>query len=239
LPATCAALVSILWKNECVRSSSAGTSCNIASACLFAQQLQKMGYMEVNAEVSVDMINFQEAKVLQALRWRIHMPNTESWTSTFSARFNVLTKNFMTPTLTYVWQHGMYAARMVMMHQPSSEALPPKQLAAGLFAIGLVGAHLLPLEALRPPQMTDEDWTNLYHATRPQESQPKCMFPANCSERFMKLLTIALGVDLAEIQEFACVAAFAMKDALEAQERDRSPTGVAGPVVCAADPASM
>jgi len=152
----------------------------------------------------------------------------------FTSRFNVLTKNLMTPTLTYVWQHGMFAARMIMMHQASSEALPPKQLAAGLCAIGLVGARLLPLEVVRPRQMTDEDWIRLYHATRPEELHPKCMFPTNCSQRFMKLLMIALGVDLAEIQEFACLAAFAMKDALEAQECARPPIGVG-----AANPASM
>lgn len=215
LPATCVALVAILGKFDCVLARTAITSFSIARACSFAQNLQQMGYTEVNAAVTENMINTQEAKVLQKLRWRIHMPNTESWTSTFSSRFNVLTRNLIAPSLTWVWQHGMFAARMIMMHQASSEALPPKQLAAGLLAIGLVGARLLPLEAVRPHQMTDEDWIHLYHATGPQELHPKCMFPTKCSQRLVKLLTIAVGVDLAKIQEFACLAAFAMKDAQE------------------------
>jgi len=138
----------------------------------------------------------------------------------------------MAPSLTWVWQHSMFAARTIMMHQASSEALPPKQLAAGLLAIGLVGARLLPLEAVRPRHMTDEEWIHLYHATRPQEMHPTCMFPTNCSQRLLNLLMIALGVNLAEIQEFACLAAFAMKDALDAQECDRPPIDVAEPVVC-------
>jgi len=231
LPATCAALVAILWKADCISKSSAGTSINIASACLFAQQLQQMGYIEVDADVTENMINRQEAKVLQELRWRIHMPNAESWTSTFSSRFNVLTKNLMAPSLTWVWQHGMFASRTIMMRQASTEALPPKQLAAGLLAIGLVGARLLPLESVRPRHMTDEDWIDLYQATRPQELHPKCMFPENGSQRLLKLLMIAVGVDLAEIQEFACLAASAMKDAFETPELAR--TGIAEPVVTA------
>jgi len=231
LPATCVALVAILRKNECISPLGADTSCYIADACLLAQYLQGLGYTSVNAEVTEDMINKQEVKVLHTLRWRIRVPTIESWTSTFCARFNVLTRNSMVPSLTLVWQEALVAARRIMMHQASSKALPPKQLAAGLLAIGLVGARLLPLDSVRPRKMSEENWSQLYQGTQPKELHPKCVLPANHSDCLLVLLKITTGVDLAEMRAHAGLAALAMKDSLEAQDLPDTPLiGTGGPV---------
>jgi len=237
LPATCAALVAILKKNDCVSSSfSAGASSLIPLTRAFAQHLLALGYSEVNAEVTEDTLNTQEVRVLQALRWRIHLPTTESWMSTFCSRFNVLTRSLMVPSLTWVWQQGLATAGVIMMHQASSETQAPKKLAAGLLAVGLVSAHLLPLEAVRPQKMTAESWSQLYQATQQQELHQLGAGPASQSQRLLKLLTISVGVDLREIQEYAGLALFAMQAAFEAQARDRPLTGATGPVAAGLPP---
>jgi hypothetical protein len=221
LPSTCVSLVAILKKNDCATALVAGSSF-VPHACLFAQYLHRLGFPSVNSEVTDEMINIQERIVLQALGWRVHMPTTESWTSTYSARFNVLTRSLLVPSLNWVWQQGLFGARLIMMRQASTSELPPRVLAAGLLGLGLVGARLLPLEAIRPPKMSSEEWNRLYEEIQPLLPQPQCVLPPNHSQCLLELLSVTVGVDLQDIKEYGRLASIAMRDALkEAQELEK------------------
>jgi len=222
LPSICSALVAILKKNDCATALVAGSNF-VPQACLFAQYLQRLGFSAVNVDVTCEMIKTQEKNVLEALGWRILVPTTESWTSTYSARFNVLTRSLLVPSLNWVWQQGLFGARLIMMRQAVNEELPPRVLAAGLLGMGLVGARLLPLEAIRPPQMTSEEWKQLYEEIQPQEPQPQCVLPPNHSQCLLELLQVTVGADLADIKEYGRLAALAMRDAVkEAQELNKA-----------------
>jgi len=221
LPSICSALVAILKKNDCA-TALVSPSNFVPQACLFAQYLQTLGLCAVNKAVTCEMIKTQEKNVLEALGWRINVPTTESWTSTYSARFNVLTRSSLKPSLEWVWQCSLFGARLIMMRQAVNEELPPRVLAAGLLGMGLVGARLLPLEAIRPPQMTSEEWKQLYEQIQPQEPQPTCVFEPRHVRCFLELLQVTVGADLADIKEDCRLAFVAMWFAVkEAQELNK------------------
>jgi len=244
LPATCAALVAIVKKMDCA-TALVSVSSFVTHAQLFAKYLHGLGYTTVPLEVTDDMINKAEHAILKALAWRIVVPTTECWTSTFCARFNVLTRSSLVPSLNWVWQQGLFGARLILMQQAPSGDLPPKVLAAGLLAVGLVGARLLPLEDLKPAKMTSDQWFELYQDIQPQEPQPQCVLPPNHSQCLLELLAVTVGVDLAEIKESGRLAALAMREAVKgAQDLNRSRCGgaqsaAACSAACSARPESI
>jgi len=213
LPATCAALICILKKDDCATVLVSGSSF-APHASMFAQYLQKLGYTSVNAEVTEEMINCQERVILQALGWRIRLPSTERWTTAYRCRFNVLSRSLMEPCMNWVEQTSLFGARLIMMQRAANEVAPPRELAAGLFAIGLVWARLLPLEAIRPPQMSIEEWTQLYTQCQPQGPRPSCVLPPNHSQAMLELLTVSVKAELGDIKEYARLSCLAMRDAV-------------------------
>jgi hypothetical protein len=218
LPATCAALVAILRKFDCVTAQVSGVSF-VSHASSFAQYLSsELGYSSIDPHVTEEMINDQEKIVLKALEWRINVPNAESWMNLFSGRFNIITRNTVAPTLCWVWQTGLCGARMVTMQQAAGSDLPPRVLAAGLLAFGLVSGGLLPKEALQPRQMTPSQWSMLCDELQPNGQQMQRVAATDaqiCS--LLSIYSAAVGITIEEIKEYTCLAALALRDALKAQ----------------------
>jgi hypothetical protein len=213
LPATCAALVSLLKKNDSAIEAFSGV-CFIRLATQFAQYLQSLGYATAQ-EITDEMINTQEMVLLQALNWQIRMPTPSTWISMFTARFNVLTRNFLVPSLSWVCQKSLLAAHHAVMREAPSQELPPKALAAGLLGIGLVGARLIPLEAIKPPKLSDEDWARLYASSQPMAQTATCVLSTADSSKLLDLLVVTVGASLTEIKESCHLAALSMADAAQ------------------------
>lgn len=213
LPSTLAALVSLLMKNDCATSSMA-TSSLIPHASILAQYLQKLGYSTSSTQLTEAVINLGEIRVLKVLGWRIQVPTAESWISTYGSRLNVLTQGLLVPSLNWVWQQSILGTHKIMMHKAVDAELPPRKLAAGLFAVSLVGGGLLPLEALQPAKMSYEEWKRVYEATQPLNPHPQCVVPVHHSKCLLQLLKITVGVDENELQECARLAALAMRAVL-------------------------
>lgn len=210
LPATCAALMSILKKNDDMNVLVGGSSF-VQYASAFAQKLHDLGYPTVKTAVTCGMVNDQERRVLEALSWRIQVSTTESWANTFITRFNVLTSNVLSLSLQWVWQQGIFGARLFMMQQALSPEQPPKMLAAGLLALGLAGARLLPLEAIQPEELSYEEWQQLYEEVQPQEPQPHCALPRGHWQSLLHLLTVAVGTDLSMVKQACHLACCCMR----------------------------
>lgn len=224
LPATGAALVSILLKNDsaaaCVDATSFLNHC-----CMFADHLQRCGYSTVNTDVTVEIISAQERRVLQVLGWRIQVPTTETWINALIARFNVLTRSLLAPSLNWVWQQGLLSACLITMRQALNADVPPRTLAAGLLGIGLIAARLIPVEALQPAKMTSERWLQLYQEIQPQrqtqqlqqpqEPQLECALPSKHAQCCLELLTVTVGADLSQVKEFVLLTSLALRDALQ------------------------
>jgi hypothetical protein len=212
LPATCAALVLLLKKMDTAITCMRGSSFS-RPATQFAQHLISLGYHTVHPEVTEEMVDLQEQKILQALDWRLRFPTPESWTAMFTARFNVLTHNFLMPSLNWVCQRSLLAARHTIMRQALPVELPPKALTVGLFGINLVGARLLPLEAIKPPKLSDDDWVLLYKSST-MSQQIECVLAAADSSKLLELFLVTVGACLADVQEYCHLAAMAMLDAV-------------------------
>jgi len=146
-----------------------------------------------------------ERDILQALGWRISIPTLESWTSTYCARFNILTQHRFIDSLKWVWQRSVMISRFIMMRNAVSSEVLPQKIAGGLLALGLVAARLLPGEALRPPRISSADWNALYVES---DSQKDTLAQPLPSEEYMTYLLEILGVtlewSLSQVQE-ACL----------------------------------
>ena len=199
LPATCAAIISILKKDDNAGRRFAA-SIFIQRACLFAEFLQELGFENVNTTVTEKDIHAQERRILSALEWRIRVPTIESWMGAFISRFNVFSRGMLQPQLGLVWQHGLLGASRIMIQQAVNPEVPPRVLATGLFCIGLVNVNLLHLESLQPSDMTGEEWVRLFNEVQPRAAHSQGGLPPKKHwQGILELLSMAVGVSVAEI----------------------------------------
>lgn len=94
-------------------------------------------------------IKAREQAVLAVLEWRLDPPSLESWAAAFAARLQVLTGGEHDRALERVLESTVSYAKSVLQQGEVHEALPPRDLAAGLFLIGLCTEKLLSKDALR------------------------------------------------------------------------------------------
>jgi len=204
IPATCAALLMLVKKGDCA-TVRVGASNFAPQAAQLAQWLQRLGFSSVSSDVTEAMLFNAERDILQALGWRISIPTLESWTSTYCARFNILTQHRFIDSLKWVWQRSVMISRFIMMRNAVSSEVLPQKIAGGLLALGLVAARLLPGEALRPPRISSADWNALYVESDKQKDTLAQPLP---SEEYMTYLLEILGVtlewSLSQVQE-ACL----------------------------------
>jgi len=215
LLATCAALVCIIKKNDKLVSYGIADAENfVATASYFAQDLEDMGCPSVEAEVTVEMIQSQERHILSTLGWRIHVPTIDSWSTMFIARFNVLTRNLLVQKLQWVQYQSLSSSQLLMMKQAFTKERSPRTLAVGLLGIGLVAAGLFPMQAFKPPNLTCEEWSDMFKDIQANGQQPHCQIPPCHSVTMMQVFMETIGADLIDIQECCHVASLATRDAL-------------------------
>jgi hypothetical protein len=216
LPAACIAIIALLKKDDCV-STRVQACALVPRANTLAKFLEQMGY-DV-PPVTSQMIDAQEKQVLQMLQWRLHVPTSWSWVNAFTLRFNVFTRSVFSSQLSWVWQHSVSGSRFFTMQQDmSSDPLPPRILATGLFAIGLVAVNLLPLEAIQPPDMTSDEWIELYKDIQHsgQLPLPQCGLPSKHARCVLELLAMAVNVDVVEMRKYCGIAFIGMSRAMPA-----------------------
>lgn len=213
LAATCVAIIAILKKDDCL-SARVDSSIFVPRACMLAKHLEQLGY-DVPT-VTADLIDEQERHVLRLLEWRVHVPSSFSWISAFTVRFNVFTRSMFSSQLSWVWQQSVSGSRFFTMQQAASSDLPPATLAAGLFAIGLVTAGLIPLESLQPADMGDEEWLQLYKDVQAngQQPGPQCKLPEKHARCVLEILAMAVGVSVDEIRQCCSIAFNGMRTAV-------------------------
>merc|ERR1711956_31776 len=135
LQSTCVALVKMLNKVDTAER---------AKQLLLAEQFRHKG---MGALFTRDILNQQEASLLETLDWKITIPSTESWLSTYCARFNVLSRRLLVSALLWVWGETVSNANVLIRYSPSSAQFSPRKQANGLLGLGFVSAGLLPPNA--------------------------------------------------------------------------------------------
>lgn len=213
LAATCIAIMGILKKNDTI-CAPMNASMFIPPASMLTKHLNKLGY-EASA-ITAKSVDAQEKHVLQLLGWRVNVSTSYSWINAFVVRFNVFTRNMFVSQLGWIWHKSVAGTRFFMMQQAANPDLSPTVLAAGLFAIGLVSANMLPLEALQPPDMMREEWIRLYkdiqHSQQPPSSDGgQSARHARC---VLEILAMAVGVEVADIRKYCGIAFRGMRSAM-------------------------
>jgi hypothetical protein len=212
LPATCVALVKMLKKVDNAGVSMKGSNLSVHAGHL-GEALRREG---IRTDITTEeMLNEQEMSLLMTVDWKMAIPSIESWLSTYCTRFNVLTKRLLVPSLLWVWERTVFCARILMMHNPATVALPPRRQANGLLGLGFVSARLLPLDAIRPEKQCPTVWEQLFlqiqeqlflqiqGTTAQQVGVPTCVLRENHAKRILELLRVTLGTgsDLEDLQQ--------------------------------------
>jgi len=213
LAVTCSALVMILKKND--NATAHMSACQLAPhAAQMAQWLQRRGIPNVAVDVTERMLLAAESNVLEVLEWRISVPTVESWTSTFCARFNILTQSLFMASMNWVWQQSLMMSRMIMTRQALSKETSPQKLAVGLLGLGLVAAQLLPGDALRPSKIPPAEWEQLYIESQPQGVMPECVLPKDHARCLLDIVQATVTWSLFELQEACYLTASVVRDGL-------------------------
>lgn len=230
LPAACIAIVRLLAKLENPHNAMALRCCwENRYVVSFAKSLERDGVSM--PPLTEELIGQVELQLLKALGFRINVPSVQTWLDLFIRRFNVLTNSGFGQFLTVVGSL-IYQPRILLLRAVLSEDLPPSQVAAGLLCLGFVAMTLLPVQALQPKGVSDEDWKEAFLACRlTQNVLPTCQLQADHAESVFKDLLVALHFEAEELKNAAYRVSMALQHSFaQAQVGHAQPACAPAPV---------
>mmetsp|Transcript_34864 Transcript_34864/g.100371 ORF Transcript_34864/g.100371 Transcript_34864/m.100371 type:complete len:334 (-) Transcript_34864:121-1122(-) len=194
LPVACAAVVSLLRKSE---TSSGTTKPAVAHfAHNAAAALQSVGYTCGESLTAEDVV-LQERKVLKALKCEIHRPSVRAWLTLLCDRMDVLTQRRWTKHLEWILAKGTASAGTLVLHNTK---MTPQQMASGLLCSFLVLACLVPLDALRPEDMSCADWEGFFCESQCQRQVPPCSLPSSAVPGMLSVLQLVTHQGLSSLK---------------------------------------
>lgn len=220
IPAACAAVVALLRKSD-----SAKIRVNVASLAAEASQLalwlHNLGFL-AEVEVVAETVRAQELAILAALDWRVGVVSVEAWLTSLRARFGIVTSGRVAPTVDWVLQKSIFSARAFLHGKSSCASLSPRQMANGLFCLGLVAARLLPLDALRRDKVEAKEWEKLFVDSQWHGAVEPCALPDEHLWHMLDTLEVATGCSLSVLKDDTYAVALAMGDVVATSSRAAS-----------------
>lgn len=169
LPTTCVCLVRLVKKLE---NSLSDDEC--ATWLPFTQQLgehlETIGFQV--PEVTEESLGAHELMIWRALSWQLDTMSIQQWIAVFSTRFNLLSANAHEASLSWLQNQTTAVARMLLMRVAASLESSHFDVALGLFCLGMVWAHLLPLDSLRCADVSPAEMTAAYMRSQPAGAVP-------------------------------------------------------------------
>jgi len=210
----------------------------------FVRRMVKKGYREESHGVSPVSIIEQEHNLLVALQWKIDRPSVHTWLQALVSRFAVLTQGFFAPYMEWIFRQSMSSAVMLVTRYALSAEMSAQRMAKGLLCVWLIAAGVIPLGALRPTFLSENDWEELFCKSQCQGRQPTCITPKSRCDNMLELLCVVTGSELGNLQVDVHVVVEAMLSVAEDLQQPKLPTAVArcsmSASVCRAlDPAAL
>jgi hypothetical protein len=194
-------------------------------ASQFALWLQSSGYPVVMPSVTVQGIQATEHQVLNVLAWIVQIPTIETWTRAVMSRVHVLTGRRYAQQIATMWQSGLvHTMRLVLLKRAQSSDFTWGSAASGLFALGLIGAGLLPSALLKHDDFDTNAWDQLLAEGQvPGMKLRPAVLSMEESESLLKQLTIATGQEHASICADCTKVANVMQEAMAEIRQRRGP----------------
>uniref|UniRef100_A0A7S0AMQ8 Cyclin N-terminal domain-containing protein n=2 Tax=Pyrodinium bahamense TaxID=73915 RepID=A0A7S0AMQ8_9DINO len=202
LPATCGALAKMVKKMDSAENRLYLLGMNakvVAAASQLAQCLQRLGYRQ--DPVDTQELHRQEWELLRTLRWQITLPCQESWLSIFCTRLDVLTASILQTSIGWAREQSTAMVNTLVMWQATSARLPPRRMAAGALSINLARAGLLPLEALRAPEVSSAQWGHLLVEAGIKEPSRQSSLNSSLVQYTLQALQTAVGCSRTTLQK--------------------------------------
>mmetsp|Transcript_98238 Transcript_98238/g.184738 ORF Transcript_98238/g.184738 Transcript_98238/m.184738 type:complete len:357 (+) Transcript_98238:47-1117(+) len=203
LPVACVAIVRLVKKVDDALFYTSEFDFS-AYVSLFAELLEKSGMHIPSETISSyeEMLQDEELRILQAANWQIQIPTVESWLSAFCARFSVLTRDIFMNSLVWIWQQGIALTGEILRQYTVTAEMPPRRVARGLISLLFVASNMLPLSMFQPPQITEQDWQELFVSSLPMVvSVPDCKLPEGRCRCITDILQAATCTELAVLCE--------------------------------------
>jgi len=216
LPSVCTVLVTVLGKNESATSTVRLADLSILTT-RFAMWMSGMGYYVLCQEVTKVELRKQETAVLSALDWQLNWPSVRTWLSAFCDRFDVLLRHTMTSNIEWIFAQSIFSASSLVAHHPASATMAPQRMANGLLCIFLVVARMVPLAALRPAHLSQEEWEERFCKSQCMGAPPSSSLPPAWGAGILRFLTIVTGCEFRTLVVDAHLVVEAMLDVTHQQ----------------------
>lgn len=211
LPATCAALVMLVKKND-YSIAEVIPSFFVPRAAQLTLWLEKVGLANAGSDVTEEMLLSAEEEVLEVIEWRVNLPTVESWTAMFCERVNILTQNMFQDSVAWIWQRSLGILTLILTKQSLSIDALPQMIAAGVLGLGMLSARLLPGDALRPSRISCAEWNSL--CSLPEEKDLESPLGGDMARHLLNTFEAATGCTLPQVQEACLLTATAVRNAL-------------------------
>ncbi|CAK9108443.1 unnamed protein product [Durusdinium trenchii] len=142
----------------------------------------------------------EEMEVVKALDWKVHYPCLERWLCLYSTRFSGLIGVRSAAQFEGMKEFVRTSARAILTtNETVAQDLSHGDLALGLFCSSLVRGGYLPLMSLKPEEVDETEWSDLFILVAPQELGGKAEERASASSQILELLCMVVQEDEKEI----------------------------------------
>lgn len=204
LPSMCVALINLLQKMDHRTEAISGFW------KMVSEKLRVSGFV-MDEQHEGKVIRENELLILTALDWRLNVPNFFSWVTFLCARLNIVSQSTLKKEIKWIEMTTLRKlTTIVALHRPTLD-LPSRVLAIGLLCLVVISAGLLPLEALRPEDLTPAQWTELFIQSQTAPAPPTCNFLGH--QGVLLVLQIAASVGIGEMKTASRTVAATMLDA--------------------------
>lgn len=232
LPAAATALVLLLRKDQCCTTAPRAADAT-ERASQFAKWLFSSGLLPTRQHrtssssteceastlpaVSASRIVQQEREMLLALGWRVHRPSPAGWMANLCKRLDIISGRRFTHSLSWIFQQSQAITDAMVMNRVLSSEFPPRRLANGLLCLFLIVARMVPLNHMRPAEVSTAEWETLFLTTRLAAGVPVCELKPDTVPALLQFLLRATGCPPQALQDDALAVARAMSSLANAQ----------------------
>ena len=153
--------------------------------------------------LTCNMLFKKERDLLMTLKWNMNPPSVYTWISAACIRFDLMTKCGIYKNITFAQEVVIRYAEKLLVQCPDVGTVPPRRLANGLVALGLVVATILEFEALCPAGVEISEFSLLFKDFFDLKAMPACIVPPNHRDMLFQVFMFATGFQAHELRRDA------------------------------------
>eukprot|EP00928_Gymnodinium_smaydae_P001489 TRINITY_DN10546_c0_g1_i1.p1 TRINITY_DN10546_c0_g1~~TRINITY_DN10546_c0_g1_i1.p1 ORF type:complete len:197 (-),score=17.42 TRINITY_DN10546_c0_g1_i1:416-1006(-) len=168
--------------------------------------LTRAGHPCVINQPMMQEIKSRQLCLLRVLDGNVKLPSLLWWVAAYGRRFELSSGSEFAASLIVAVARSVQSASSISWSRSLVGGTVPRHIAAGLLAVNVACACLIPLHALRPQGVGIVQWQTMFLQSRLHASVPECRLSQELAQGMLDVLQAVCACSLDDVQS-GCVAA--------------------------------